>query len=116
LGAHRRRRPQIRLSGAATVVLVAGLAITATVVRRRVTIQRGTPFRNLRFARYLGDRVRADRRLETDVDLQLNGRTATVVIIPSGGSSLTIVAGSAVRLGRRVIELAGLTATLPITS
>jgi serine phosphatase RsbU (regulator of sigma subunit) len=66
--------------------------------QRRVTVQKGSPFGNLRFALYLGTAPSGDRLLESNAALPLPGPTATMVI-PFGGASLTIVAGSSSQLG-----------------
>ena len=70
---------------------------------RRAAVSPGSPFGNLRFALYLGERARPDRLLETNVRLPMHGRTATAVV-PFGGANLTLVAGSATRFGGAVAE------------
>jgi serine phosphatase RsbU (regulator of sigma subunit) len=66
---------------------------------RRVTVQKGSPFSDLRFALYLGPSVRSNALLETNAPrLPVSGHTATVVV-PFGANSLTLVAAANGHLG-----------------
>ncbi len=86
---------------------------------RRATIQRGSPFGNLRFALYLGRSPKADRLLETNIDHPpVRGRTATAVV-PFGAGALTLVASSTTQLGGSIsgalwwiVAIAGLLVTI----
>ncbi|MGH8962826.1 MAG: PP2C family protein-serine/threonine phosphatase [Jatrophihabitantaceae bacterium] len=66
---------------------------------RRASIQKGSPFSDLRFALYLGRSARSAMLLETNAGrLPISGRTATVVV-PFGASALTLVASPSAALG-----------------
>ena len=65
---------------------------------RRATVQPDSPFRNLRFALYLGSSAQPARLLETNVaSLPLQGRTASTVI-NFGDTRLYLVAASSTNL------------------
>jgi serine phosphatase RsbU (regulator of sigma subunit) len=74
-------------------------AETSLPTGRRVTVEKGSPFSDLRFALYLGSTPRSSSLLETNAPrLPVPGHTATVVV-PFGAGSLTLVAASNGQLG-----------------
>ena len=71
---------------------------------RRVNVQPGSPFSDLRFALYLGRATDSSALLETNsATLPISGRTARVTV-PFGGNSLTLVATPAGQLGGTLSE------------
>jgi serine phosphatase RsbU (regulator of sigma subunit) len=90
-------RPRLGYAYAARTYVV--YAESLLPAHRRVTVERGSPFSDLRFALYLGPKPAASAMLETNVDqLPVPGDTATATV-PFGASSLTLVAGSTGQLG-----------------
>jgi serine phosphatase RsbU (regulator of sigma subunit) len=72
---------------------------------RKAPLDPASAFGNLRFALYLGASVSPDTLLESNVDsLPVRGRTSKVVV-PFGGSELTLVARSSVHLGGTLLGL-----------
>jgi serine phosphatase RsbU (regulator of sigma subunit) len=90
-------RPRLGYAYAARTYVV--YAESLLPAHRRVAVERGSPFSDLRFALYLGPKPTASAMLETNVDqLPVPGDTATATV-PFGASSLTLVAGSTGQLG-----------------
>ena len=90
-------RPRLGYAYAARTYVVYAEALLPA--HRRVVVQRGSPFSDLRFALYLGKKASSPALLETNVDrLPVDGDTAAATV-PFGASSLTLVAGSTGQLG-----------------